>query len=177
MIKVFASLVFFSLTRLSAAQFAAYPSCAQPLLYRAFPATCVSLSLAAQNTCLCQNANAFGSALVTGLYQQCGCADLEETVQLAEAYCTKVGIDIGPAFSVFINDNTKCGGNTGSAASTGSGNGTSTGTAGGPSAGNSGSTNTGAGGVKTSGANKRLDIEQIVAIVVGVTGGILALCW
>lgn len=67
----------------------------------------LSLSLAAQNTCLCQDANAFGSALVTGIYQQCGCIDLEETVQLAEAYCTQVGIDISPAFSVFLEDNTK----------------------------------------------------------------------
>ena len=189
MLKLFASLVFFLLARLSAAQFAAYPSCVQPLLYGAFPASCVSLSLAAQNTCLCQDANAFGSALVTGIYQQCGCADLEETVQLAEAYCTQVGIDIGPAFSVFIQDNTKCG-STGSGASTGTGSGTSTGTGGststgtveGTSTGTGRSTSTGTGGgtstgagTKNSGANKRLIVEQIVEIVVGVTAGILAL--
>ena len=49
-----------------------------------------------------QDANAFGSALVTGIHQQCGCADLEEIVQLAKAYCTQVGIDIGPTFSFFL---------------------------------------------------------------------------
>ena len=96
----------------------------------------------AQNTCLCQDANAFGSALVTGIYPQCGCADLEETVQLAEAYCTQIGIDIGPAFSVFIQDNTKCGGSTGSGASTGTGSGTSTGTGGSTSTGTGGGTST-----------------------------------
>jgi hypothetical protein len=145
MLKLFPSLVFFLLARLSAAQFAAYPSCVQPLLYNAFPASCLSLSLAVQNTCLCKKADAFGPAFVTEIYQQCGCADLEETVQIAEAYCSQVGIDIGPAFSVFIQDDTTCGGGTG--------------------------------GAKSSDASKGLVIGQIVEIVVGVTGGILALWW
>jgi hypothetical protein len=153
MLKLFTSLVFFLLARLSAAQFAAYPSCVQPLLYSAFPASCLSLSLAVQNTCLCKDANAFASASVTAIYQQCGCADLKVTVQLTEAYCSQVGVDVGPAFSVFTRDNTPCGG------STGSGAGTAT------------------GGAKGSDANKGLVIGQIVEIVVGVTGGILALWW
>lgn len=195
--KLFISLVFFFLARLSAAQFAAYPTCVQPLLYRDFPASCLSLTLAAQNTCLCQDANAFGSALVTGINQQCGCADLEETVQLAEAYCTQVGVDIGPAFSVFIQDNTACGGGSGSGASTstgsgtskttgsststtGTGSGTNTGTGGSTttgtaSKGTGGDTSTGSGGTKNSGAKNRVLIEQIFEIVIGVTGGILAL--
>ncbi len=177
MLTLFVSLVFFLLTRLSAAQFDAYPSCVQPLLYAAFPASCLSLSLAAQNTCLCQDANAFGSAFVTGIYRQCGCADLNETVQLSDAYCTQVGIDIGPAFTVFIQDDTACGGSSGSSASTGTGTATSTSTATGGSTSTvtADSTSTGAGGTQKSGANSRLIVEQIVQIVVGVTGGILAL--
>ena len=175
MLTLFVSLVFFLLTRLSAAQFDAYPSCVQPLLYAAFPASCLSLSLAAQNTCLCQDANAFGSAFVTGIYRQCGCADLEETVQLSDAYCTQVGIDIGPAFTVFIQDDTTCGDNSRSGASTGTGTATSTATGVSTSTGTADGTSTGAGGTKNSGANNRLIVEQIVQIVVGVTGGILAL--
>jgi hypothetical protein len=185
MLKLFTSLVFFLLARLSAAQFAAYPSCVQPLLYRSFPASCLSLSLAVQNTCLCKDANAFASASVTAIYQQCGCADLEVTVQLTEAYCSQVGIDIGPAFSVFIQDDTPCGGSTGSGAGTAISVGTSTlgsgatgtGTSVGTSTHGSGDTSTGTGGAKGSDANKGLVIGQIVEIVVGVTGGILALWW
>jgi hypothetical protein len=199
MLKLFTSLLFFLLARLSAAQFAAYPTCVQPLLYSSFPASCLSLSLALQNTCLCQHANAFASTFVTDINQQCGCTDLEETVQLTEVYCSQVGIDIGPAFSVFIQDDTACGGGTDSGGSTsvsvgtstlGSGD-TSTGTGGGPvtvtvgstSTGTSGGTvtvtaggtSTGTGGAKSSDANKGLVIGQIVEIVVGVIGGILAL--
>ena len=202
--KLFISLVFFFLARLSAAQFAAYPICVQPLLYRFFPASCLSLTLAAQNTCLCQDANASASSLVTGIYQQCGCADLQQTVQLTEAACSQVGIDVGPAFSVFTQDNTSCGGgggggSTGSSASAGTGSGTSTnaggststgtpsgtstgiggststGTANGASSGTGGHTSTGTGGTKNSGVNNRIIIEKIIEIVIGVTGGILAL--
>ena len=136
MLQVFASLVLFSLTRLSAAQFASFPVCVQPLLYRSFPAACLSYSLVAQNTCLCQNADAAGSAIVTAVFQACGCAALEQTSQLIAAYCAQVGIDTGPAFSVFIQDDTTCGAGTvsggsatGMGASTPTGGSSSTGTA------------------------------------------------
>jgi hypothetical protein len=207
MVKLFTSLVFSLLACLSAAQFAVYPICVQPLLYSAFPASCLSVFLSAQNTCLCKAADAFGSDFVTGIYQKCGCADLQETVQLASAYCTQVGIDIGPAFGVFIQDDTPCDGSTGSGASTGiivgttttassatstsisvgpstqssgdtatgTGGGSSTQSSGDPTTGTSGGASTSTGSAKSSDANKGLIIGQIVEIVVGVTGGILAL--
>ena len=114
MFRLFASLVFLSLTRLSAAQFNSYPVCVQPLLYRSFPASCLSFSLVQQNTCLCQDAATFGSTFISGIAQACGCADLETTTQLTVAYCNQVGIDLGPAFDVFIQDDTTCDGGTGS---------------------------------------------------------------
>ncbi|MCJ1457572.1 hypothetical protein MMC28_007940 [Mycoblastus sanguinarius] len=222
MLTLFASaLVFSLLPHPLAAQFAAYPVCVQPLLNQNFPASCLSLSLVAQNTCLCQDADAFGSTLVKAVNQECGCADLQETAQLAEAYCTQVGVDIGPAFGVFIQDNTPCGGSSsgssgvsatgsggsgGGATSTGSGGstvtvsagggGTSTGSGastvtvgasgggtssiagGGASTGSAGGGTTAGSTTKNSGANDRLAVEQIVGIVViGVTGGMLALLW
>ena len=90
------ALVFSILPYRLAAQFAAFPVCVQPLLNRNFPPSCLSLSLVDQNTCLCQDANAFGSTLVKAVNQECGCADLQETAQLTEAYCNQVGVDSGP---------------------------------------------------------------------------------
>jgi len=119
MLKLFTLLVFSRLACLSAAQFAVYPTCVQPLLSSAFPASCLSLSLLVQNTCLCNAAASFGSDFVTGIYQKCGCADLQETVQLSSAYCSQVGIDLGPAFSVFVQNDTPCDGNTASGPGTG----------------------------------------------------------
>ena len=177
------SLVFFLLARSSTAQFNAYPSCVQPLLYKAFPASCLSLTLAAQNTCLCKDVNAFGVDFVTTIYNQCGCADLDETTQLTEAYCSQVGVDVGPALGVFIQDNTNCedsssfGASTGISVATvtvGSGSTTTAGsgatvtvTGGGPSA--------GTGSAKSSDANKELALGQIVEIIVAVAGGIFTL--
>lgn len=177
MLQLFSSLTFFLLARLSTAQFAAYPSCVQPLLDKAFPASCLSLSLVAQNTCLCRDANAFGSAFVTVINQQCGCADLEVTVQLTEAYCSQVGVDVGPAFDVFVQDNTNCDDSTGSGTNTDSSVPTSTlgSSISTPSASSSSSTGAGTGGSKSSDANKGLVFGQIVEIVVMATGGILAL--
>ena len=185
------SLAFFLFPCLSAAQFAAYPVCVQPILTQAFPAKCLSSSLVAQNTCLCQNANAFGSAFVTTINQQCGCAALQETVQLTDAYCTQVGVDVGPAFSVFVQDNTPCGGSPSSSASPSTGTGTSTvigsstntesvvststSTGGSTSESSGSASNTGTEPTKNSGANNRVVIEQVLNIVVGVTGAILAL--
>ena len=198
------ALVFAVLPFRLAAQFAAFPVCVQPLLNRNFPPSCLSLSLVDQNTCLCQDANAFGSALVKAVNQECGCADLQETAQLTEAYCNQVGVDVGPAFDVFIQDDTPCGGGSGGGGSsvsatlgsgggatrTGSGGstvtvsvgggGTSTTAAGGGtstgSAGSGGNTG-GSSTSKSSGANeRRLAVAQIVGVVViGVTGGMLAL--
>jgi hypothetical protein len=187
MLKLFLSLVFFLLARLSAAQFSDYPTCVQPLLTKAFPARCLSQSLAAQNTCLCKGADAAASTVVRAIYQACGCAALEQTIQLSDAYCNQVDIDIGPAYSVYIEDDTPCGSSTGSGTSTGTGSGTSTetGTGSGTST-NTGSgtntntgsgTNTGTGTVRTSGANKGLVNKQIFKIVVLVAGGILSLGW
>ncbi|MCJ1377326.1 hypothetical protein MMC17_000420 [Xylographa soralifera] len=114
-----------SLTHLSVAQFNVYPVCVQPLLTGIFPANCLSLSLAAQNTCLCTDASTYGNALVKGLYQACGCTDLQTTLQLASAYCTQVGIDVGPAFGVFVQDDTPCSGGTGTGTSAAAGSSTS----------------------------------------------------
>ena len=195
------ALVFSILPYQLAAQFAAFPVCVQPLLNRNFPPSCLSLSLTVQNTCLCQNANAFGSSLVKAVNQECGCPDLQETAQLTEAYCNQVGIDIGPAFDVFIQDNTPCGGGSGggpsvsATASGGSGGGaTTTGsggstvtvsvgggdtstTAGGvASTGSAGGSNTAGSTTSSSSANERFSIEQTVGImVIGITGGMLAL--
>ena len=195
------ALVFSILPYRLAAQFAEFPVCVQPLLNRNFPPSCLSLSLTVQNTCLCQNANAFGSALVKAVNQECGCTDLQETAQLTEAYCNQVGIDIGPAFDVFIQDDTPCGGGSsggpsvsatssggsgGGATTTGSGGSTvtvsvgggdtSTTAAGAASTGSASGSNTAGSTTKSSGANKRLSIEQIVGIVViGITEGMLAL--
>ncbi|MCJ1436407.1 Ferredoxin-fold anticodon-binding domain-containing protein 1 [Xylographa pallens] len=125
MLRLLASLVILSLTRLSAAQFNGYPACVQPLLTRIFPANCLSLSLAAQNICLCTDASIYANALVKGLYQACGCADLQMTLQLSAAYCAQVDVDVGPTFSVFLQDDTPCSGGTGTGTSAGSGGSTS----------------------------------------------------
>ena len=117
MLKLIASLLFFSLIHLSTAQFNIYPVCVQPILSHSFPADCLSTSLAVQNTCLCNAADAAGSALVTAVFQACGCAALEQTSQLIASYCAQVGIDTGPAFNVFIQDDTTCGASTVSAGS------------------------------------------------------------
>ncbi|MCJ1389700.1 hypothetical protein MMC18_002557, partial [Xylographa bjoerkii] len=125
MLRLLATLVILSLTRLSAAQFDVYPTCVQPLLDGIFPVNCLSLSLAAQNTCLCSDASTYANALVKGLYQACGCTDLQTTLQLATAYCAQVGIDVGPAFGVFVQDDTPCSSGTGTGTSAGSGGSTS----------------------------------------------------
>ena len=216
MLRLLASLVILSLARLSAAQFNIYPACVQPLLNGIFPANCLSLSLTAQNTCLCSDAATYASALVKGIYQACGCTDLQTTLQLASAYCTQVGIDVGPAFSVFVQDDTPCSGGTGTGTSAGSGGSTSvaagstgTATAGVASAGTAtavvasaptsstptpvtvfvtsspagSSTPTAAGGGTTTvvvapknfAANMQVPLVQVVEVVVGVAGGLLAL--
>ncbi|MCJ1404271.1 hypothetical protein MMC11_007496 [Xylographa trunciseda] len=205
-LSLLASLVILSLTRLSAAQFNVYPSCVRPLLDGIFPANCLSLSLAIQNTCLCTDASTYANALVKGLYQACGCADLQTTLQLSTAYCAQVGIDVGPAFSVFVQDDTPCSSGTGTGTSAGSGGSTSlaggsTGTAtavvastptgSSPTpvtvfvtsspAGSSTNTAVGGGtttvvvGPKNFAAHIRVPLVQVVEVVVGVAGGILAL--
>ena len=180
---LFALSLFF---RPSQAQFAAYPACVQPILNQNFPAECLSDSLAAQNTCLCQNANAFGSSLVTALNKQCGCTDLQTTVQLTTSYCNQVNIDIGPAFDVFIKDNTQCSSSASPSASPSSGSNSNS---------NSGGstvietviaaspTRTSGGTItetvvassgKSSAADKRNFAKRALEIVVCITGAILA---
>jgi len=140
MLRLLASLVLLSLTRLATAQFNVYPACVQPLLDGIFPANCLSLSLVAQNTCLCTDASTYANALVKGLYQACGCADLKTTLQLATAYCSQIGIDVGPAFGVFVQDDTPC--SSGTSTGTSAGTGGSTSVAGGSSSTAAGGTGT-----------------------------------
>jgi hypothetical protein len=193
------SLLFFLLARSSTAQFAAYPSCVQSILTDSFPAVCLSDSLAAQNTCLCKAANAAGNAFVQTIAQKCGCADLTQTIQLVNAYCAQVGIDTGPAFEVFVQDDTSCSTGGGAGATSTVGNNAATGTAvvvvptstQGSSGGDTNTQGSGSATVtvtaavpgststaspKSSDANRGLIIREIVGIGIGViTGGMLAL--
>ena len=206
MLRLLTSLLILSLTRLSAAQFNGYSACVQPLLDSIFPANCLSLSLAAQNICLCTDASVYAKALVKGVYQACGCTDLQTTLQRSAAYCAQVDINVAPEFSVFVKDDTPCNGGTGTGTSAGSGGSTSvaagsTGTATAVVASTSSassptivtvsvtsspagsSTNTAVGGSTTTmvvgpknfAANIRVPLLQVVEVVVGVAGGILAL--
>ncbi|MCJ1294697.1 hypothetical protein MMC34_006255 [Xylographa carneopallida] len=206
MLRLLASLVILSFTRLAAAQFNVYPTCIRPLLDSIFPANCLSLSLAAQNTCLCSDASTYANALVKGLYQACGCADLQTTLQLTTSYCAQVGIDVGPAFNVYLQNDTPCSGGTGAGTSAGSsgsttvvagGTGTATAVVASTPIGTNpapvtvfvtstppvSSTNTAVGGGTTTvvvapknfAANMRVPLVQVVEVVVGVAGGMLAL--
>jgi hypothetical protein len=48
------------------------------------------LTLAAQNICLCKDVNTFGVDFLTTIYNQCGCADLDETTQLTKPTVLKL---------------------------------------------------------------------------------------
>jgi hypothetical protein len=145
--------------------------------------------------------------MVPIIAQKCGCADLTQTIQLTNAYCAQVGIDTGPAFDVFVQDDTTCstgGGSTGSgigsSATSTVGNNAATGTSatvvptstqGSSSSdtstqGSGGATvtvtaaapgSTGTASPKSSDANRGLIIEEIVGIGVGVVMGGMLALW